>query len=71
MPGRRALLLRAGDPRLQPGSRESAAAGADRLRFAERRLRDAELLVGPRVLQVGFTESRFRVALVNEHHLPV
>lgn len=47
VPGRYSHLLRAGDPRLQPGSRESTAAGADRLRFAERRLRDAELLVGP------------------------
>jgi len=40
-------LLRARDSHFQFGSRESVAAGADRLRFAERHLHNAKLLMDP------------------------
>lgn len=61
MPGRHASLLRARDSHLQPGSRKSVATGADRLRFAERHLRNAELRMDPRMLQAGCSTMPFRV----------
>lgn len=51
--GRHAFLLRARNSHLQSHSWKSVTARADCLRFAERRLRDAELFVDPRVLQAG------------------